>query len=235
MAQKQFALDEYTTVTIYKRRSSRNLRLSIAADGSVRVSIPAWAPYSAGVQFAKSRHEWITAQRQPERYLAHGQRIGKAHHLQFVPTSSSKVTSRVRTSEVVVSHPNHVLSTSPAVQKTASTAALRALRMQAAELLPRRMASLAELHGFEYRSVVVKRLKSRWGSCDQNGNIVLNLFLMQLPWDCIDYVLLHELTHTRLMRHGPDFWQAMKTVLPDVADRRKRLRAYHPVLDSAVS
>ncbi|MGH7192412.1 MAG: M48 metallopeptidase family protein, partial [Candidatus Saccharimonadales bacterium] len=101
----------------------------------------------------------------------------------------------------------------------------------AERLLPQRLAAVAEAHGFDYGGVHIKRLKSRWGSCDQDGMIVLNLFLMQLPWEYIDYVLLHELMHTRIMRHGPDFWQAMAELQPDVKALRGRLREYRPALD----
>jgi predicted metal-dependent hydrolase len=71
-------------------------------------------------------------------------------------------------------------------------------------------------------------MKSRWGSCDQHRNIVLNLFLIQLPWEQIDYVLLHELTHTEVLRHGPDFWRAMERVLSDVKQLRKAVRSAQP-------
>ncbi len=106
------------------------------------------------------------------------------------------------------------------------------MRLQAEQLLPNRLASLAGTHGFEYGSISVKQLKGRWGSCDHQKNITLNLFLMQLPWELIDYVLLHELTHTNILRHGPDFWRAMEAVLPAVKNARKTLRAYQPVLYS---
>jgi len=83
--------------------------------------------------------------------------------------------------------------------------------------------------------VRIKRLSSRWGSCDSHQNIVLNLYLMQLPWECIDYVLLHELTHTQILRHGAPFWDAMGKLLPNLAAIRKQMRGYHPVLQSPPS
>lgn len=228
---KQFMLHGEIPVSIYKRRTSRNLRLSISAAGEVRVSIPAWAPYSAGLRFAKSRHDWIMAQCAPRTFLTQDQHVGKAHHLRFVAkTGISKPTSRIGSGEVVVSYPPEYAVTSAEVQKVAQQASIRALRSQAKQLLPQRLAKLAELHGFSYNGVKIKRLKSRWGSCDQDRIIVLNLFLMQLPWEYIDYVLLHELTHTRIMRHGPDFWGAMAEVSPDAKALRKRLHEYQPVL-----
>lgn len=233
MAFKQFALDEQTSVTIYKRRANRSLRLSIASDGAVRVSIPTWAPYRAGLEFARSRHEWIRSQQQPTIVLTDGQAVGKAHRLRFAPDAAAKkISSRVKPGEVVVTHPLTLASTSAEVQAVATTAAIRALRGQAEQLLPQRLAKLAELHDFSYESVAIKQLRGRWGSCDQHTHIVLNLFLMQLPWDLIDYVLLHELTHTKALKHGPSFWQAMAEVLPDVNARKKAMRDYKPVLVS---
>jgi hypothetical protein len=232
MPSKQFMLDGDFQITVYKHKSSRHLRLSINAAGETRVSIPAWAPYSSGVAFAKSRLQWLLSQRQPPRTLAAGQAIGKAHHLRFVAkANASKASSRLVAGEVIVSYPPALSITSPAVQAAAQAGSIRALRSQAEQLLPQRLSSLAAAHDFSYGSVSIKRLKSRWGSCDQRGDIVLNLFLLQLPWECIDYVLLHELTHTRILRHGSDFWRAMEAVLPDVARLRKRLHDYQPVLE----
>jgi len=231
MAFKQFALDEHTTVTIYKRRTNRSLRLSIAANGEARVTIPLWVPYKSGLDFARSRLDWIASQQPVKAWLLTGQAVGKAHHLRFVAdTTVTKVASRVRFNEVTVTHPAQLPTTDPDVQKLAKTASIRALRNQAEQLLPGRLQQLANQHGFHYRSVSIKQLKSRWGSCDQQHDIVLNLFLMQLPWDCIDYVLLHELVHTEVLHHGPDFWQAMERVLPSAKRLRKQLHGYQPVL-----
>lgn len=230
MPNKQFTLDSGLTVTIYKRRGNRNLRLSVKHDDQIRVSIPAWAPYRVGLDFVRSREGWIRSQQVPRGLLEHGQAVGKAHHLEFVSKAGlSKPSSRLQSSAVVVTHPADLPHSSPAVQSEAEKACIRALRVQAERLLPQRLAALSAKHGFDYNKVSIKRLKSRWGSCDQDKNIVLNLFLMQLPWDLIDYVLLHELTHTVVMKHGPEFWQVMSKILPSIKEKRRQLRQHHPV------
>lgn len=232
MAHKDFALDESTSITIYKRRSSRSLRLSIAADGKIRVSIPYWAPYRAGLEFAKSRRNWINEQRKPALEITDGQAIGKAHHLQYNPSSdTTQIRSRIKHGQIIITYPDVMDSKDPKIQAVALKASIRALRAQAEQLLPIRLKELAEKHGFEYSSVSVKNMKSRWGSCDQRRNIVLNVYLVQLPWDLIDYVLLHELTHTKVLKHGPVFWKAMAEVLPDVQQRRKMVLKHQPILD----
>src|ERR1039458_9775618 len=132
MPSKDFVLDGGVTVTIYKRKVSRNLRLSISPTGQVRVSIPAWASYGVGLDFAKSRSSWILSQQKASQTLQHGQAIGKAHHLQFVAKSeTNKISSRVQNSLVIVTHP---MGTSPGlaeVQSEAEKACVRALRAQA--------------------------------------------------------------------------------------------------------
>ena len=233
MAFKQFALDESTTITIYKRKASRSLRLSIAADGGIRVSIPTWAPYQAGLTFAKSRQHWIAAQRQPVTVLKNGDKIGKAHHLRLEPSRARSITTRIYQSEIIVRYPETLVTTDPRVQTRASEACVRALRKEAEHLLPGRLEELASTNNFSFSKVTIKQLKSRWGSCDNQQAIVLNLYLMQLPWECIDYVLLHELTHTKIMKHGPEFWAAMRPLVPDLARIRKVMRGFQPVLSGA--
>lgn len=231
MPAKQFQLNDLS-VTVTKRRSSRQLRLTITPKGEARVSIPLWAPYKIGLEFAKSRQRWINAQIRPRLPLVHNQPIGKAHYLQLLAAPVTRPRTRVMQSTVTVHYPQHLSWRHPQVQNLAETASIRALKHQAEALLPKRLNELAERHGFTYNHVSIKQLKSRWGSCDSERNIVLNLFLVQLPWDCIDYVLLHELTHTEVLRHGPDFWQAMTTVLPNTKELRKRLRSYQPLVQT---
>lgn len=237
MPYKEFDISGIGKVTIYKRRGNRSLRLSVAADGSVRVSIPTWAPYQAGLTFMMSRRSWIMAQsHSTQELLSPGMAVGKTRRLVFYkdPTSD-RVKTSVRKGEVIITHPARLTYDNPEVQQAAQSACWRALRSEAMQLLAPRLRQLAEQHGFAYRSINVKRMKSRWGSCDQKKNIVFNLFLIQLPWDCIDYVILHELAHTRAMNHGPDFWQALETVLPNAKQLKRKMRAYQPTLMSGLA
>jgi predicted metal-dependent hydrolase len=228
VAIKQFSVPDIGEVHVYKRSGVRNLRLSIRSDGSIRVTIPAWAPYVSGVNFVQSKADWIKKHAvQPAGMFVHGQAIGKSHRLVLVPSVKvSKPATRVKNTEVIVKYPARISTEDPSVQKAIEVAGLRAMKLQAAHLLPQRLETLARSHGFAYKDVSVKHLKTRWGSCDQDKNIILNLYLMQLPWHLIDYVLLHELTHTKIMRHGPPFWTAMEQVEPKTQALRREIKAY---------
>lgn len=97
-----------------------------------------------------------------------------------------------------------------------------ALRRRAKEVLPVRLEMLARAHGLTFRSVKINASAGRWGSCSARGDINLSLHLLLLPLPLIDYVLLHELAHTREMNHGPRFWQLLDTL---TGGRAQALRA----------
>lgn len=80
------------------------------------------------------------------------------------------------------------------------------LRRNAKYILPSRLERLSKQCGLPYASVKINSSKGRWGSCSARKNINLSLFLMLLPSHLIDYVLLHELCHTREMNHSERFW-----------------------------
>lgn len=232
MPYKEIDIADIGKIKIYKRRGNRSLRLTVAADGTVRVTMPTWAPYHAGAAFAASRRNWIIAHSKLQtNLLTNGQQIGKTRHLFFEQSALvHAIKTNVRSASVVITHRYDQLSSDEDVQAAAQAASWRALRSEAQQLLGKRLDQLASAHGFSYRSLAIKRMKTRWGSCDQHANIVLNLFLVQLPWEFIDYVILHELAHTRALNHGPDFWRELEAQLPAARALKRRMREYHPML-----
>lgn len=232
MAQKQIYLAEIGHVTLQKRKGTRNLRLTVGHDGSLRVSMPHWSPYKVAEAFVLSKSDWIRQHkfRQARHIFAANERIGKAHRLRFMHEHRDNVTSRVTKTELIIHVPFYKQLDDEDVQQVVQAGAIRALKQEARNLLPQRLQTLAEQHGFTYRSIAIKRLKSRWGSCNANKDIALNCFLMQLPWELIDYVLLHELLHTRVMAHGKPFWDELDRYVSNLPAKRKAIRALQPTL-----
>lgn len=232
MAFKQFELDDIGTVTVYKRKGARNLRLTMTSKGEVKVTIPSWSPFNAGVAFAKHKSAWIVEHRPAKKEpLKTGDQVGKAHRLVFLQTlDKGQPTSHIRGTEIRIRHARTTPADHPAVQEVAERAALRALRLEAKKLLPIRTQEIAQKYGYRYTSINVKTLKSRWGSCDQHKNLIFNIYLMQLPWHLIDYVILHELAHTKVLRHGEPFWREMERFTPNAKSLRNQMREYQPIL-----
>jgi predicted metal-dependent hydrolase len=96
-------------------------------------------------------------------------------------------------------------------------------------LVPR-LAHLAALHGFTYNRVSVRGQKTRWGSCSHKNNISLNRMLVHLPEALVDYILLHELVHTRIKNHGRLFWEALTQCLPNARSLDRELNQYWMLL-----
>lgn len=230
MAAKTIELEDIGTVVIYKRRGARNIRLSITHNGEIRVTLPFWAPYQSGIAFVQSKTAWIIEQKPAKAVIEQGHQVGKAHHVTYEAGQGSTVSTRITGNEVRVLLPLGVRWNSPQAQKAVQSVGVRALKKEANRLLPSRLETLARQHGYEYRLVAVKQLKGRWGSCSEQKDIVLNCFLMQLPWELIDYVLLHELAHTKVMAHGPVFWDEMARALPDAQRRRKLIKLNKSIL-----
>lgn len=232
MATKKIQLPGIGEVTLVKRAGSRTIRLSITPTG-IRVSMPHWTPYSAGQAFAIKHSRWIQDELAKRTYvtLHNGQKIGKLHYLRFehVPAGQA-TTSRVTATEVIIRLAPGELSSSESAQERALQTSIRALKREAERLLKPRLQSLADKHGLHFTGFSVKQLKRRWGSCDSHQAITLNLFLMELPWEFIDYVLLHELAHTLHMNHGPDFWRQLTTMDPRAKALSKQLKNHQPVI-----
>jgi predicted metal-dependent hydrolase len=233
MATKHITIDGVGDILLVKTRASRQLRLSITSKG-IRVSVPSWTPFLVAEQFAHSHREWILRHRakMPLKHIQDGQRVGRLHTLSFEPQPlNGRSTTRVTGTRIIVFLGSGETTFLPAVQNRAAIACERALRKEAEQLLPPRLTALSEKFGLPYQSVTIKKLTRRWGSCDSHKNIVLNLYLTELPWEFIDYVILHELTHTVHMHHGTEFWKFLSKLMPRAKDVRRELRRYQPTLN----
>ncbi|OGO07180.1 MAG: hypothetical protein A2Y92_03540 [Chloroflexi bacterium RBG_13_57_8] len=89
-----------------------------------------------------------------------------------------------------------------------------------------RLGQLARRYGFTYNKVSIRNQRTRWGSCSAKGNISLNIKLVALPPELRDYVLLHELTHTRFHNHGKRFWKELGKYVGEGKDKARRLVEY---------
>ncbi len=232
MAQKLINLSGVGAVKLQKRKRAKRIRLSVGHDGVIRVSLPVWTPYKAGEMFALSKKDWILSQLIDKRNqdILHNHRIGKNHRVKFVIVDSGKVSCRITDTEVIVRVSRTKSTSDEDVQKKLHAGAIRALKQEAKNLLPQKLDMLAQKYDFRYKNVNIKQLKTRWGSCSSNSEIVLNCFLMQLPWELIDYVLLHELVHTQVMAHGGKFWSELSKYVSDLQNKKKLIKKYHPTL-----
>jgi predicted metal-dependent hydrolase len=97
-------------------------------------------------------------------------------------------------------------------------------RREARRILINRLEELAGQHGFSFNRVFIRNQATLWGSCSARNNINLNLKLVCLPQYYMDYVILHELVHTRIKNHSRRFWTELAKYIDNPRSVSKELR-----------
>jgi predicted metal-dependent hydrolase len=103
-------------------------------------------------------------------------------------------------------------------------------KKKARALFEERLLHFGPQLGVHHQRLSLSSARTRWGSARSDGHIRLNWRLIHLPLAQIDYVVVHELAHLRVMDHSPRFWDTVGTVMPDYRERRRLLRD-HPLVD----
>ena len=98
------------------------------------------------------------------------------------------------------------------------------LMRQARRLFESRLNHFAAMLGVHWQKLSLSNAGTRWGSARADGSIRLNWRLIHLSLEEIDYVVVHELSHLRVMNHSPQFWDTVRSVMPDYSERRERLQ-----------
>ena len=98
------------------------------------------------------------------------------------------------------------------------------LMRQAKRIFTERLDHFAPRLQVQWQRLSLSSASTRWGTASADGSIRLNWRLVHFKMDVIDYVVAHELSHLRVMNHGPQFWETVGTVVPDYAQRRRLLK-----------
>ncbi len=98
------------------------------------------------------------------------------------------------------------------------------LMRQARRIFTQRLDHFAPTLGVQWRKLSLSSAGTRWGSASADGSIRLNWRLVHFKQAVIDYVVVHELSHLRVMDHSPRFWDTVRSVVPDYAVLRGQLK-----------
>jgi predicted metal-dependent hydrolase len=204
-------------VNITRRRGTKRISMRVKPDGSVSVSHPWFAGQKEVLDFVVQHADWIRTHQlkvAEKRFFYTLNTVveTKHHSIQISPIEKGKLQASLKGNPVILTVPADIEVESEQVQQFIKKVITEVCRMEARDYLPARTQQLAHQFGFTFQKVFIKNLKSKWGSCSSNGNINLNLSLMFLPDYLIDYIILHELAHTREHNHGEGFWKLLNTI-----------------------
>lgn len=215
---------------IVVRRSARAsaIRIRAGTDGRLVVSAPKLTPLFVIKQTVRRAQDDLQQLRDQSRTRAyrHGDQIGQSHRLILAPGDA--LQARFGKREVVIGIPAGTSVDSEPVQSEIRRVVIKLLRKEAKVYLDTRLEVLASRHGFTYSRIRYTHAATRWGSCSSQGTISLNIALMSLPLELIDYVLIHELCHTRQMNHSTAFWEEVARIDPHYKLHRRQLKTKSP-------
>jgi len=227
MAVKIIQIPEIGEVSFQQHKKSRSIRIHISGS-RVKVTYPYSVPIVMAKQYVQSKKNWILTNKKNTQIFSSGDLIGKSHKLVIHKSQNNSIRSKITEDEVLIFIPEELNIKSIKAQEFIQKKIELVLKTQSEELITSRLSDIAFENGLDYKSVLYKKLKRRWGSCDNKKNLVFNIYLVQLPWELIDYVIAHELAHTKQMNHSAKFWDEVSNINPRYKTDRKELKEHPP-------
>jgi predicted metal-dependent hydrolase len=211
--------------------------ISVLPDGRVRVDAPLGVEPREIVEAVRTRARWVWQALQawqqrrahvlPREYVSGESHLylGRRHVLKVqVSASATPGVKMLRGRLEVTTNECHP----PVVRGLLD----RWYRERAVQVFSRRVAECAErLGGLEaLPGLRLRSMKTQWGSCSPNGELLLNPQLVKAPGACIDYVVCHELCHLKEHNHSARFYRLLSMVMPDWQVRKRELEGMAEVL-----
>ena len=210
--------EQDATWSVRESERARRMVVRVFHSGRVEVVVPVRTPPRLIATFLERHRQWI------ERKRAEARRTAVAPQ-PFPPVSIELPACAERwrvhmaggIGRLRLSSAEGLISISgDAADRAALRQALRLwLLERAREVLEPALEACAREFGFSYERMVIRRQRTRWGSCSVRGTISLNACLLFLPPPVVRYLLIHELAHTRHMNHSRRFWQCVAGCCPE--------------------
>ncbi|WP_016988282.1 M48 family metallopeptidase [Flavobacterium sp. ACAM 123] len=86
---------------------------------------------------------------------------------------------------------------------------------KAIEKIKPRIKKWSKTTGLSFTDIKFRKLDKRWGSCTPSNTIIINIDAIKLPFSLIDYLIVHELVHTKIKSHSKEFWAELSKHIPN--------------------
>lgn len=221
----------YYTLARTKRKT---IGIIIDRNGEVKIHAPYRASNSQICEVVRKKADWIERKvieikaRNSKlicRQFVGGEKIlylGKEYILQIVEKDSGR-------SDVIIHEGTVTVYISPGLsdesrKETIKEALIKWYKRHFSEIVKERLENYSLQLKAAPIKVVIKNQKTMWGSCSQKGNINLNWRLVMAPVEIIDYVIVHELCHLKVMNHSKEFWNLVASTLPNFHESKNWLK-----------
>jgi len=217
-----------------KRSDIKRISISIIPFKRVIVNIPKRNSFEDGEKFLFQKMEWIQKSIPKIKEIERSVTVFDEdtvfsthfHKLKIIHEERSNITLKITDHFVILRCPKDINVKHRRIQSFIRSGIEETFRREAKEYLPSRLAKFAKKHKLTYNVVRIKNNITRWGSCSSNQNINLNLYLMQLPLDLVDHIILHEMVHLVHRNHGKGFWKMFENISPGALEKSKEMKKY---------
>ena len=223
-----------TKINFKKSLKARNISVRIKPFEGVLVTVPRFLSFKIAKDFVESKISWIQKNLhkiQIQEQLQTNFIIGSIFQTRFhsviiysTRKENNYFSKKNNTIKTYISDNNKIQSVEN--QNYIRNVIEKVLKIEAESYLTKRVDELAKKHNFNYQKLTIKNTKTRWGSCSYNNNINLSLHLMRLREELIDYVIIHELVHTKVKNHSKEFWMTLDIHSPNAKKLDKELKNY---------
>jgi predicted metal-dependent hydrolase len=213
------------------KKKMKTMRLRVLSDGKICISAPKGISEKAIKDFAESHSEWIrdavSKVKQDEAAGNGGCRAGE--HLYLFGEKYLIEENTGRKKSLVLREEKAILTIPENTDDDARKKFITEwYREKLKEEIPPLLEKWESISGLTCSSWQIRDMKSRWGSCSINSkSIRLNLQLAKRPKICLEYVILHELAHTKVAGHGADFKAILDRFMPEWRKIKKLLNTPH--------
>jgi predicted metal-dependent hydrolase len=229
MANRHALLQGVAVSYRFERSRRKSIGFTVGPEGLV-VRAPGWVPLREVDAAVQEKASWILAKLQQMRQRPHHAvqpELAWVHGADLPYLGGTVrlcVVARGHLPEVPEGVQPLPLQLPPEASATQVREAAEAwFKKKARALFEERLQHFAPQLGVQWRRLSLSGARTRWGSARSDGHIRLNWRLIHLPLTQIDYVVVHELAHLRVMDHSPRFWDTVGTVMPDWRERRRQL------------
>jgi predicted metal-dependent hydrolase len=230
------AIDEFQVEV--DRKEIKNMHLSVyPPHGRIHVAAPSYVDDEAIRLFVMSRKPWILKQvRELSEQERESQRqfiSGESHYL-FGRRYILRVIDQVGPSKISVCGNTHIEfrvdSSRDRFQR--ETFFKEWYREQLREVVRPLVSKWSKELGVEVEDWDIRQMKTKWGSCNVSGkSLLFNLELAKQPYHCIEYIVVHELTHLIERNHNVTFFDLLKDALPNWEHRKAELNKRLPYVE----
>lgn len=204
------------------RRNVKNARLRVCEDGSVQLFVPMAFTDEDIERLLEKKAQWIATKRQ---FFEQKSKIQlRRNELLLFGNRYAYFYSSKYQNKIIVNHESRTIQAKRNLLDISVQE--KWIKTIARKYISSRARILSEALLLPYNKLYIRSQKRKWGNCSKEKNISINWRVIKAPEFVIDYIIIHELCHTVIMKHTVRFQTLLRSHCPDCEQAQAWLDKY---------